>query len=138
VAINKATLTEALLKEANIPVNHSSLRIYIRKFWVNYRLNKEGSLRMTTEGFVFAKQYMKFHNIALTSTCDPTSKNVIRLDRLFKGPYYLEPKRIHLASTKEAIELVLYNGDLNAYLTAQSQLSRQAMRHAWHLSEYRE
>lgn len=125
MTVNKVTLTEILLKEAGITVTPDSLRIYIRRFWVNYRLNTQGSLRLTTEGFMFAKKYMKFHTIILTAPYEQTAKNVIRLDRLIRGPYYLESNRIYLSNTQEAVELILYNGDLNAYIKARLRITRK-------------
>lgn len=114
--VNKVTLTEILLKEAGIPVTIDSLRIYVRRFWINYRANTRGSLGLTHEGYLFAKKYMKFHTIILSVPYEQSSKNIIRLDRLLKGPYHLESTQIHLTNSQEAVELILHNGNLNTYL----------------------
>lgn len=114
--VNKVTLTEILLKEAGITVTSDSLRIYVRRFWINYRAKTQGSLGLTHEGYLFAKKYMKFHSVILSAPYDQSSKNIIRLDRLIKGPYHLESTQIHLTNSQEAVELILHSGDLNAYL----------------------
>lgn len=123
--ISKITLTKEILNLLDVPPTEQNIRTYLFRLWNNARTDRNHSMGLTSEGFKFAKKIYKFYRVNLTEPYEPTAKNIINLDRQIKHPYYLNTKAIYLYDQKEAVELILYGGNLNNFIKTRVNLKNK-------------
>lgn len=78
--------------------------------------SNSNSLRLTKIGYKWTEKYCKIKYITVKISHDIKSKHLLQLERLFKEPYCIIGKTIHLMSESDAIMLQLHGGNLDQYL----------------------
>lgn len=113
----KETYTKIFLKQANIAMSESNLKMYVRDWWQNNRSKNTGGLRLTDVGFDFLQNTLdlKFYEINLPKDIKLTTQTIIFLDQFINCPYYMSPKSIFVTDEKKAMEIHLFSGDLRKY-----------------------
>jgi hypothetical protein len=104
-------LTEIFCTQASIPY-HSD---YQKRWWINPL--DSNSLRLTLAGLQFVKANLKLTSYEFKLPIEITNQNLLRLERLFQGPYYLlKRQKIIIFEEQEAVMLTLMCNDINQYL----------------------
>lgn len=98
---------------ADVPVNdHEDFR---KSMWVNPTDNN--SLRLTLAGLQWVAANLNLVSYKFELPEQLTNANLLQLERLFQGPYYLlHRKRLYVFEEQEALMLTLLSGDLKTYL----------------------
>ncbi len=106
-------LTRIFIQQANIPVGETT--DYQKVWWVNP--TDDQSLRLTLQGLQFIKAQIKLQSYEFTLTEELSNHNLLQLERLFKGMYYLmKRKKLIVFEEEEALMLTLHGSNLKAYL----------------------
>jgi len=113
----KDTYTKIFLKQAEVAISSTNIKLYSRKWWQNIRNKDIGGLRLTDEGFDFCKNTLdlKMYEIPFPKNNPITTETIIFLDQFITCPYYLSQKSIFVTDEKKSMELHLFSGDLQKY-----------------------
>jgi len=113
----KDTYTKIFLKQAQVAISSTNIKLYSRKWWQNIRNKDIGGLRLTDEGFDFCKNTLdlKMYEIPFPKNNPITTETIIFLDQFITCPYYLSQKSIFVTDEKKSMELHLFSGDLQKY-----------------------
>jgi len=125
--LDKRALTKKFLKELGWETHSKSINKHHYVWWMNPRnMGDSKSFRLTDKGFVMLSEKLsvKSYKIVLPPGVEWTSGLIIKLDKLIDAPYYLDEtgKNILVFKEKTAVELILYEGDIQKYLLAKQKL----------------
>ncbi len=106
-------LTKIFVKQADIPIGQTS--DYQKLWWANP--TNDQSLRLILQGLQFVKAQLKLQSYEFDLPEELTNHNLLQLERLFKGMYYLMKRRKMIVfEEEEALMLTLHGSNLKAYL----------------------
>ena len=106
-------LTKIFCHQADIPVGQIS-EMQLR-WWTNP--TDDNSLRLSLAGLQFVKANLKLTSYAFELETELTNHNLLQLERLFQGMYYLlKRQKIIVFEESEALMLTLHGNNLNGYL----------------------
>jgi hypothetical protein len=106
-------LTKIFVAQANIPIGHTT--DMQRRWWKNP--TDPNSLRLSLAGLQFVKSNLKMQSYEFALSEELSNRNLLQLERLFKGMYYLlKRQKIIVFEETEATMLTLYGNDLKSYL----------------------
>ena len=106
-------LTKIFVDQADIPIGNTS-EMQLR-WWKNP--TDDNSLRLSLQGLQMVKAVLKLQSYEFALPEELTNHNLLQLERLFKGMYYLlKRQKIIVFDESESIMLTLYSGNLRAYL----------------------
>lgn len=115
----KNEITLKLAEALGYQTDEKSLKKYQKSWWVNPRNKPHGGLKLSDNGFLLMEEAkIKKHKIRLEEDIENTAKTVIKLDQFIDCPWYMDQKHIYVYSEKMAVQLVLFSGNLNRFLTA--------------------
>jgi len=108
--------TKIFLKELGETVNDQNVAQHMPLWWMNYRKQTAGGLRLTDEGFELIEQIgLTVHTIPYPKEMKMTAQILVFLDNFIDCPYYLDKKAIVVTNERKAVELCLFAGDLRKY-----------------------
>jgi hypothetical protein len=106
-------LTQIFVQQADIPIGQTS--DYQKLWWANP--TNDQSLRLSLQGLQFVKAQLKLQSYDFVLPEELTNHNLLQLERLFKGMYYLlKRQKIIVFEEEEALMMVLHGSDLKTYL----------------------
>lgn len=106
-------LTRIFCDQAGIPTGN--ITEMQKRWWVNPTNND--SLRLSLAGLQFVKANLKLQSYDFKLDNELTNHNLLQLERLFKGMYYLlKRQKIIVFEEEEALMLTLHGSDLKGYL----------------------
>lgn len=106
-------LTKIFVQQADIPIGETT--DYQKLWWANP--TNDQSLRLTLQGLQFVKSRLQLQSYDFVLPEELTNHNLLQLERLFKGMYYLlKRKKIIVFEEEEALMLTLHGSNLKAYL----------------------
>jgi len=85
--------------------------------WQNPRDKDQGGMRLTDQGFTIftEKMEMKSYEIQFPKDLIFTNQVLVWLDRFIDGPYYITKSSIIVFKEKTAVQLILFNGDIQRF-----------------------
>jgi len=106
-------LTEIFCLQAGVPVGQTT--DMQRRWWKNP--TDPSSLRLSLAGLQFVKANLKLQSYEFELSDELTNHNLLQLERLFKGMYYLlKRQKIIVFEEEEALMLTLHGNNLKGYL----------------------
>jgi len=109
----QSQLSKIFFELAGVPVGHHHQ--YRMNIWTNPTDNN--SLRLTLAGLQFVKSNLDLKSYKFELEEELTNQNILQLERLFQGPYYLlKRQKIIVFEESEAMMLTLHGNNLKAYL----------------------
>lgn len=106
-------LTKIFLIQANLPTGN--LTEMQMRWWTNP--TNELSLRLSLAGLQFVKSVLQLQSYEFVLPEELTNHNLLQLERLFKGMYYLlKRQKIIVFEEEEALMLHLHANNLKSYL----------------------
>lgn len=106
-------LTKIFVEQAGIPTGNTS--DMQKRWWTNP--TNPNSLRLSLAGLQFVKANLKIESYQFALDAELTNHNLLQLERLFKGMYYLlKRQKIIVFEEEEALMLTLHGNDLKSYL----------------------
>ena len=106
-------LTKIFVQQANIPIGHTS-EMQMR-WWKNP--TDPNSLRLSLQGLQLVKAVLKMQSYEFDLFEELSNYNLLQLERLFQGPYYLlKRQKIIVFEEAEAMMLTLHGNNLKGYL----------------------
>lgn len=106
-------LTKIFIQQADLPAANTSE--YQLRWWTNP--TNPDSLRLSLTGLQFVKANLKIESYQFALDVELTNHNLLQLERLFKGMYYLlKRQKIIVFEEEEALMLTLHGNDLKSYL----------------------
>ena len=106
-------LTKIFVEQANIP--HGQTTDMQLRWWKNP--TDPNSLRLTLAGLQFVKAQLKLTSYDFALSEELTNYNILQLERLFKGMYYLlKRQKLIVFEEEEAVMLSLHGNNLKGYL----------------------
>ena len=113
----KETYTKIFLKNANIAIGQNTLKEYMPMWWKNSRSKNFGGLRLTDEGITFIKDKLQLqtYDVPFPNDFTLTTQVIIFLDKYLDTPYYLADDGVIVTNEKNAMELMLFSGDIRKY-----------------------
>lgn len=94
--------------------------IYLR-MWHNYQ--EQGGFRLTDDGLMWMQEIgMKYFDIPIKNlqTTGITGNIILGLDRHLRAPYHLKLRRLRVFDENFSTQLMLYDGDITAFVEANS------------------
>jgi|LakMenEpi03Aug12_release.lakeMendotaPanAssembly.Ray.scaffolds.fasta_scaffold653881_2 hypothetical protein len=114
--MNKINLTKFILDELALPSDEKNLKKYLIHWWRNILDKNSGGLGLTEQGFeAFSKANIKIYKIKLSKTIICNNRLIVRLDNFINSPFYLTRNWIYVFDERTAIELILYDCDLEKF-----------------------
>lgn len=99
--------------QADVAMGHRS---DMQKLWWQNPTNND-SLRLSLAGLQFIKANLKMQSYEFALSEELTNHNLLQLERLFQGPYYLlKRQKIIVFEEQEAMMLTLHGNNLKNYL----------------------
>ena len=114
--MNKIEITKKLLSlETKDDPKH--LQDSYKAWWYNWRNSENRKFRLTETGYQYFRHVadIKFYEIKYPKELVITNKIIIDLDRYIDCPYYIDKKSLMVSSEKVAVQLVLFDGNLNNF-----------------------
>lgn len=109
----QSQLSKIFFELADIPLGHHHQ--YRMNIWTNP--TDDNSLRLTLTGLQFVKSNLDLKSYAFNLEDELSNQNILQLERLFQGPYYLlKRQKIIVFEESEAVMLTLHGNDLVSYL----------------------
>ena len=106
-------LTKIFVEQAGIPVGNTT-EMQMR-WWKNP--TDPNSLRLSLAGLQLVKAILKMQSYEFALTDELNNLQLLQLERLFKGMYYLlKRQKIIVFEEEEAMMLTLHGNDLKGYL----------------------
>jgi hypothetical protein len=119
--IDKRAMTRKFLKELGLETSTKNVRKHHAMWWMNPRSrDNESGLRLTDAGFLMMTEKLdvKSYSVKYPPEMQWSSRLILDMDKYLNCPYYLEQKGIVVFREKMAVELILYEGNLQRYVTA--------------------
>jgi hypothetical protein len=117
----KYELTLKFAESAGIVANTPKLLKNLQKcWWLNLRSKGDRSFGLTDEGYNIASRYITFYKVDFPADMLISNQTIIWLDRYIDCPYYLKGQSIFVSREKVAVQLILFNGDINRFGKAKS------------------
>lgn len=115
--MNRLTYTKIFLNAAKMSTDEANIERCSFLWWANTRNKDKGGLRLTLEGRDFLKNDLNitFYRIHYSHPSVYNTKVLIHLDNYITCPYYMTTKYIELTDDRIAMEVSLFNGDLDRY-----------------------
>lgn len=115
----KLELTRKILADQNPNYNVSDLDQALKNWWISRRTKSKGGLRLTREGFEQLTNFQyKSHKVRYEEKMQFSNLVAIWLDQNISCPYYLTNDEIYLFGEKEAVQLVLFSGNIPKMIRA--------------------
>jgi hypothetical protein len=106
-------LTKIFIQQAAYPIGMTT--DMQRRWWKNP--TDPTSLRLTLQGLQFVKAVLKLQSYDFELPDELTNHNLLKLERCFKGMYYLlKRQKIIVFEEEEAMMLTLHSNNLALYL----------------------
>ena len=106
-------LTKIFIQQADLPIGITT--DMQRRWWKNP--TDPNSLRLSLQGLQLVKAVLKLQSYEFELSEELTNQNLLQLERLFKGMYYLlKRQKIIVFEEEEAMMLTLHGNDLVSYL----------------------
>lgn len=106
-------LTKIFIEQAGLPIGQTT--DMQRRWWKNP--TDDNSLRLSLQGLQLVKAVLKLESYEFALSEELTNHNLLQLERLFKGMYYLlKRQKIIVFESEEATMLTLYGNNLKGYL----------------------
>ena len=106
-------LTKIFIQQADLPIGITT--DMQRRWWKNP--TDPNSLRLSLQGLQLVKAVLKLQSYEFELSEELTNQNLLQLERLFKGMYYLlKRQKIIVFESEEATMLHLYGNNLKSYL----------------------
>jgi hypothetical protein len=127
--MNKWQITESVLKSTRPEYTPKQLREYYNVWWFNRRNKEDQAFRLTEQGFEFFTKYadIKFYKINFPKDTVFTNQFILYLDRFITCPYYFDNKFIHVTNDKVAVQLALFEGNIDMFGTAKVKTQQRAI-----------
>lgn len=117
----KLEITRKVLDIIRPGTNEKDFKKFLALWWVSTRKKEKGGLRLTEEGFeALKKAEIECHRIRFYEPIEYTNQLIVRLDQMLNCPFYITKKEIHVFNDKLAIQLVLFNGNIQKFTTAKA------------------
>ena len=116
--MNKLDITKKLVsKDDFLNADEKAIDCMYRAWWTNWRSGEDRRFRLTDQGYAYFRDRagITFYDIRFPRGLVLTNKMVIDLDRYIDCPYYIENNCIKVTGEKTALQLVLFDGDLNKF-----------------------
>lgn len=113
----KRKLTEKISNDLGWPTDTKTLEKNHALIWQNPRKKDIGGLRLTEIGYetFVEKMDIKSYDVEFPKEFTLTNQTVIWLDRFIDSPYFITKKSIIVFKEKTAVQLVLFNGDVQKF-----------------------
>jgi hypothetical protein len=120
--IDKRELTKKFINQLSLPTDNKTFQKHLKLWWMNPRNLHPKSFRLTDVGFkmLTEKMEMTYYDVAFPDTTEWNSGLILRLDKFLDSPYYIDKKSISVFREKTAIELILFEGDIQRYTQAKA------------------
>jgi hypothetical protein len=119
--LDKRALTTKFLKELGLETNNKNIRKHHIMWWMNPRSRDNNSgYRLTDAGYLMLTEKLgiKSYEISVPENTEWSSGLLLKLDKFLDSPYTIHPKCIVVFKEKTAVELILFEGDIQRYTTA--------------------
>ena len=117
----KRELTIQFADSAGIVVNTPRLLKNLQKcWWLNLRSGEDRSFGLTDEGYNIASKYITFYKVNFPEDVVISNQTIIWMDRYIDCPYYLKGRSLFVSREKVAVQLILFDGDINRFGKAKS------------------
>lgn len=115
--MNKIEITKAILKSTGLDYDESKFTQYYTAIWQNTRHKTSAGYRLTDSGFKLFKEGgdITFYQITFSDNIVLTSQIILFLDKFIDCPYYFDSKDIWVTSDKMALQLMLFDGDVEKF-----------------------
>ena len=116
--MNKIDITKSLIaRDDFLNADPKAIDVMYRAWWTNWRSGEDRRFRLTDQGYSYFKDRadIKFYDIRFPHNFILTNKIIIDLDRFIECPYYVENNCIKVTGEKTALQLVLFDGDLDKF-----------------------
>jgi uncharacterized HAD superfamily protein len=114
--LDKMCFIKALLDEDGVEYDTLKIRHIYCNTWYNWR-NEFKALRITKSGLDWLKQHTKFYKIAYSTEVNQpfTNKVLMLLSKHIDCPFYLDEDAIWVSTEQVAVQLILFNGNIEKY-----------------------
>ena len=121
----KRHLTQLVINEKN-ETSESFDKIY-NYIWQNPRKKLSGGMRLTEEGYqlLVNELDLKSYSIDFCKETTITNQVMIWLDKFIDSPYYIDKNSIVVFKEKMAVQLILFNGDIQKYGIARAMAEQE-------------
>jgi hypothetical protein len=121
----KRHLTQLVINEKNEP-SESFDKLY-NYIWQNPRKKSSGGLRLTEEGYQLLVNDLdlKSYSIYFCKETTITNQVMLWLDKFIDSPYYIDKNSIVVFKEKMAVQLILFNGDIQKYGIARAMAEQE-------------
>lgn len=116
----KTELTKYVAIHHELPTDEKSIKTYTVSWWVNPRQKELGGLQLTYDGFARLSACFKAHKVLFEEPIPYNNKTILQLDNLINCPWFTSNTEIYVFNEKMAVQLVLFNGNVNRFLSAKS------------------
>ena len=117
--IQKIELTKKILKSQNPDYTVQDLENALKTWWINHRTKPRGGLRLTKEGFEKLVSFdYKCHKVRYEEKMQFSNRVAVWLDQNIGCPYFLNNREIYLFGERDAIQLVLFSGNIPKMIRA--------------------
>jgi len=119
--IDKRALTKKFLAELELSTDNKNIKKYYSIWWMNSRSRDNNSgYRLTEAGHLMLTEKLgiKSYEISVPENTEWNSKLLLSLDKFLDCPYSIYPKKIVVFKEKTAVELILFEGNVQKYSTA--------------------
>ena len=122
----KYEITKAVLKTLEIPADEKRIRRTIPTWWVSTRRKDKGGLRLTEQGFeALCKADIKYYEIKFDEPIYFTNQLAIWIDQNIDCPFYLTNRKIYVFGEKMAVQLVLFEGNIQKFQRAHERFKQK-------------
>lgn len=113
---DKMCFIKAVLDDNGIEYDTLKIRHIYCDTWNNWR-NECRALRITKSGLDWLKQHMKFYKISYSPEVNQpfTNRFLLLLSKHMDCPYYLDEDAIWVSAEQVAVQLILFNGNIEKY-----------------------
>jgi hypothetical protein len=116
----KTDITKYVIAQRGLSMDDKQLRALLATWWFSTRKKENGGLRLTDQGFDCLSKYIKFHRVSFQEEFHYNNQLVIWLDRFINCPWYLANNEIYVFDEKMAVQLVLFNGNIEKFAVAKA------------------
>ena len=91
-------------------------KMYHTAWWVNPRRKTTGGFRLTENGYkAFKALDIEEFVINLDEKVEWNSKVILQMDHFVDAPFYISQDKIHVFESNMAVQLILFNGNIQRY-----------------------
>lgn len=116
----KTKLTKYVAAQHELPTDEKSIKTYTVNWWVNPRQKDIGGLQLTYDGFARMSSCFKAHKVLFEEPIPYSNKTILQLDNFINCPWFTSDTEIYVFNEKMAVQLVLFNGNINRFLSAKA------------------